>query len=198
MSSKRRRKKKARRGNARQPRPPSAVLSAAPRVPHRHAGKPARRSPPPASCGPVSSRRPVSLGGREHSNLRPPSRPYRPGRGRPGGTPADLTGRARRRRHERPRRLRAPRPTHTGPGSDSGTQGVLLTVSGSGDTWIRGVMLHCEPTPHGHHPRAAETCAALDAAHGDLDALPAGNGRCTMQYDPVTVAARGSHRGGRP
>ncbi|WP_432109374.1 SSI family serine proteinase inhibitor [Streptomyces sp. AA1529] len=89
----------------------------------------------------------------------------------------------------------APRGPHTGPGSDSGTQGVLLTVSGSGDTWIRGVMLHCEPTPHGHHPRAAETCAALDAAHGDLDALPAGNGRCTMQYDPVTVAARGSHRG---
>ncbi|MDF4249836.1 SSI family serine proteinase inhibitor [Streptomyces sp. WMMB303] len=89
----------------------------------------------------------------------------------------------------------SPGSSHTGPGSDGGAQGVFLSVSGSGDSWIRGVVLHCEPVPHGHHPRAAETCAALDAAHGDLDALPAGSGRCTMQYDPVTVAARGSHRG---
>ncbi|UNS96344.1 subtilase-type protease inhibitor [Streptomyces tubbatahanensis] len=75
--------------------------------------------------------------------------------------------------------------------------GLFLTVSGSEDTWIRGVRLLCEPAPHGRHPRAAEACTALDRAGGDLDALPDATGPCTMEYDPVTVSAEGRHRGER-
>ncbi len=78
---------------------------------------------------------------------------------------------------------------------DDPQPGVLLTVSGSDHTWIRGLRLMCEPAPSGHHPKAAEACAALDAAAGDIDRLPAEDARCTKEYDPVTVTAAGTHRG---
>ncbi|RCG16714.1 protease inhibitor SIL-V5 [Streptomyces reniochalinae] len=70
-------------------------------------------------------------------------------------------------------------------------------MSGSEDTWMRGVRLVCEPTWHGRHPKAAEACTALDRAGGDLDTLPDATGPCTMEYDPVTVSAEGRHRGER-
>ncbi|MEU4966475.1 SSI family serine proteinase inhibitor [Streptomyces smyrnaeus] len=79
------------------------------------------------------------------------------------------------------------------PGRD--TQGVFLTISGSEKSAIRGVLLQCEPSPRGRHPKAAEACAAFDKTRGNLDALPGKRGHCTMQHAPVTVAARGSHRG---
>ncbi|GAA2630733.1 SSI family serine proteinase inhibitor [Streptomyces axinellae] len=84
-----------------------------------------------------------------------------------------------------------------GPRGPHDAKGVFLTVSGSGHTWIRGVTLECEPAPHGRHPRAGEACAALDRAGGNPESLPGGRGRCTKEYDPVTVSARGTH-GGRP
>ncbi|WP_306317550.1 MULTISPECIES: SSI family serine proteinase inhibitor [unclassified Streptomyces] len=74
-------------------------------------------------------------------------------------------------------------------------RGLFLTVSGAENTWVRGVRLHCEPQPRGHHPYAAEACDALDVADGDLDELPSTPRVCTKQYDPVTVAATGTHRG---
>ncbi|MGP3978317.1 SSI family serine proteinase inhibitor [Streptomyces sp. 8N114] len=77
---------------------------------------------------------------------------------------------------------------------DRKTQGVFLSISGSGKASIRGLLLQCEPTPRGRHPKAAEACAALDKAHGNLAALPRKRGNCTKQYAPVTVAAHGSHR----
>ncbi|RII14284.1 Subtilisin inhibitor-like protein 5 [Streptomyces sp. YIM 130001] len=71
--------------------------------------------------------------------------------------------------------------------------GLLLTVSGSDDTWIRGAELHCDPEPGGGHPQAAEACAALGEAHGDPGALPGEPRVCTKEYDPVTVTAEGTY-----
>ncbi|MFG2137629.1 SSI family serine proteinase inhibitor [Streptomyces sp. NPDC048650] len=73
-------------------------------------------------------------------------------------------------------------------------RGLFLTVSGGGDTWIRGVLLNC-PEGHGSHPHGAAACAALKEADGDPDALPGDPRPCTKQYDPVTVAATGDWRG---
>ncbi|GAA3089296.1 SSI family serine proteinase inhibitor [Streptomyces rectiviolaceus] len=73
--------------------------------------------------------------------------------------------------------------------------GVFLTVAGDDNAWIRGVLLDCVTQRPGHHPHAAEACAAIDGAGGDFDALPAKSGICTKQYAPVTVSATGTHRG---
>lgn len=75
------------------------------------------------------------------------------------------------------------------------SRGLFLTLSGSENTWIRGVLLHCSPEPSGPHPEAAAACAALDTAHGDLDRLPGQRQACTKQYEPVTVSATGAWRG---
>ncbi|MEJ8633559.1 SSI family serine proteinase inhibitor [Streptomyces sp. NPDC006475] len=71
-------------------------------------------------------------------------------------------------------------------------EGLFLTVSGSENTWMRGVMLKCAPEPGGPHPAAADACAALTKAGGDLDKLPADPHPCTKKFDPVTVEATGS------
>jgi hypothetical protein len=85
--------------------------------------------------------------------------------------------------------------TATATAQGRGPQGVFLTVSGSRASRVRGITLYCEPRPHGRHPRAAKACAALDKARGDFRTLPGARGFCTLQHDPVTVAAHGSHRG---
>ncbi|MFE7395370.1 SSI family serine proteinase inhibitor [Streptomyces sp. NPDC057557] len=75
-------------------------------------------------------------------------------------------------------------------------RGLLLTVSGSEDTWIRGVALFCPPAPDAHHPHAADACAAIDRAEGDLDALPGSPRLCIVEgYDPVTATATGTWDG---
>ncbi|MEV3857312.1 SSI family serine proteinase inhibitor [Streptomyces sp. NPDC050095] len=74
-------------------------------------------------------------------------------------------------------------------------RGLFLTVSGDENTWIRGLLLRCAPEPWGHHPYAAEACAALDAAHGDLDEVTGRPRVCTKEFNPVTVSATGTHRG---
>ncbi|WP_372343114.1 SSI family serine proteinase inhibitor [Streptomyces sp. KL116D] len=74
-------------------------------------------------------------------------------------------------------------------------RGLFLTVSGDDNTWIRGVLLRCEPELAGHHPYAAEACAALDDASGDLDELRGEPRTCTKEFNPVTVSATGTHRG---
>ncbi|MFE5096436.1 SSI family serine proteinase inhibitor [Streptomyces sp. NPDC056638] len=74
-------------------------------------------------------------------------------------------------------------------------RGLLLTVSGSEDTWIRGVALFCPPAPDAHHPHAAAACAAIDRAEGDLDALPGSPRLCIEGYDPVTATATGTWDG---
>ncbi|MFG2626479.1 SSI family serine proteinase inhibitor [Streptomyces sp. NPDC048473] len=74
-------------------------------------------------------------------------------------------------------------------------RGLLLTVSGSENTWIRGVALFCPPAPDAHHPHAAAACAAIEEAEGDLDDLPGDPHLCVMEYDPVTVSATGKWDG---
>ncbi|SCF56643.1 SSI family serine proteinase inhibitor [Streptomyces sp. Ncost-T10-10d] len=74
-------------------------------------------------------------------------------------------------------------------------RGLLLTVSGSEDTWIRGVALFCPPAPDAHHPHAAAACAAIDRAEGDLDALPGSPRLCVEGYAPVTATATGTWDG---
>ncbi|MEV6540430.1 SSI family serine proteinase inhibitor [Streptomyces sp. NPDC051665] len=78
-----------------------------------------------------------------------------------------------------------------------GIQGdwLYLTVtrgdSRSSDT--RGTLLLCDP-PQGH-AHAAEACAQLGAADGDIDAVPARSVFCPMIYAPVTAHARGEWKG---
>lgn len=78
-----------------------------------------------------------------------------------------------------------------------GIQGdwLYLTVtrgdSRSSDT--RGTLLLCDP-PQGH-AHAAEACAQLGAADGDIDAVPAKSVFCPMIYAPMTAHARGEWKG---
>ncbi|MFF3499706.1 SSI family serine proteinase inhibitor [Streptomyces sp. NPDC003247] len=72
---------------------------------------------------------------------------------------------------------------------------VRLTVSGGGprSAGTRGTLLLCDP-PRGHS-RAAEACADLDAARGDIRSIPARDGICSLVYAPVTAAAHGRWKG---
>ncbi|MFE3852004.1 SSI family serine proteinase inhibitor [Streptomyces griseorubiginosus] len=72
---------------------------------------------------------------------------------------------------------------------------LLVTKGDSRSSDTRGTLLLCDP-PQGHG-RATEACAQLDAAGGDIGALPAADVYCPMVYAPVTVQARGQW-GGRP
>jgi hypothetical protein len=74
-------------------------------------------------------------------------------------------------------------------------RGLFLTVSEADNTWIRGVLLRCDPRPAGRHPHAESACAEIAGASGDLDGLPRRERPCTKKYDPVTASATGSHRG---
>ncbi|MGW2488937.1 SSI family serine proteinase inhibitor [Streptomyces sp. NPDC001606] len=68
---------------------------------------------------------------------------------------------------------------------------LYLTVT-RGDAYThdtRGTLLLCDP-PQGH-AHAAEACAELAAADGDIGRIPPRNVFCTMLYAPVTAHARG-------
>ena len=72
---------------------------------------------------------------------------------------------------------------------------LMVTKGDSRSSGTRGTLLLCDP-PHGHgHGRAAEACAQLDAAGGEISALPAADVYCPMLYAPVTVQARGQWHG---
>lgn len=72
---------------------------------------------------------------------------------------------------------------------------VSVTTGDARSSDTRGTLLLCNP-PQGHG-RAAEACAQLAAAGGDITALPAADGACPMIYAPVTAKAHGEW-GGRP
>jgi hypothetical protein len=87
-------------------------------------------------------------------------------------------------------------PVHAADGAaPARSSGVFLTVTGDDNAWVRGVLIDCATQRPTRHPHVAEACAAIDAAGGDFDALPAKKGICTKQYAPVTVSATGVHRG---
>ncbi|MBT2388112.1 protease inhibitor SIL-V5 [Streptomyces sp. ISL-1] len=86
-------------------------------------------------------------------------------------------------------------PAYAAGGEPGPPRGLFLTVSGSQNTWIRGVLLHCSPRPGGAHPDPVAACEALAAARGDLDRLPGNPHPCVKTFDPVTVEATGVWRG---
>ncbi|MEU3524073.1 SSI family serine proteinase inhibitor [Streptomyces sp. NPDC038707] len=57
----------------------------------------------------------------------------------------------------------------------------------------RGTLLRCDPPRR--HPRAAEACAELAAAGGDIGHIPAEDVFCPMIYAPVTTRALGRWNG---
>ncbi|MFF4896456.1 subtilase-type protease inhibitor [Streptomyces sp. NPDC001068] len=62
----------------------------------------------------------------------------------------------------------------------------------------RAVTLNCAPAASGTHPAAAQACAELRGAGGDLDALaPRNDVWCTKLYDPVVVTVAGVWQGKR-
>ncbi|MEU7645006.1 SSI family serine proteinase inhibitor [Streptomyces huasconensis] len=74
-------------------------------------------------------------------------------------------------------------------------RGFFLTVSGAENSWVRGVMLRCEPEPGGHHPHAAKACRAIHRAKADFGALADDPHACTKQFEPVTASVLGTYRG---
>lgn len=72
---------------------------------------------------------------------------------------------------------------------------LYLTVTkgeaSSSDAW--GTLLLCDP-PVGH-PHAAEACAELAAADGDIGRIPPKDVFCPMVYAPVTARASGRWNG---
>ncbi|MFF2410443.1 SSI family serine proteinase inhibitor [Streptomyces sp. NPDC058092] len=74
-------------------------------------------------------------------------------------------------------------------------RGLVLTVSGSEHTWIRGIALFCPPAPDAHHREAAAACAAIDEAAGALDNLSGDPHLCSQEDDPVTATATGEWDG---
>lgn len=70
------------------------------------------------------------------------------------------------------------------PASLHAPSALVLTLGHGEDAALaapqRAVTLSCAPTASGSHPDAVAACAALKAAGGDLDALPAeGGALCT-------------------
>lgn len=63
----------------------------------------------------------------------------------------------------------------------------VSSVDGGSAAWIK---LSC-PAEWSEHPRAEAACEQLEAAGGYVDAIAAGDGMCTMQYDPVRVVVTG-------
>ncbi|MFG3101232.1 SSI family serine proteinase inhibitor [Streptomyces sp. NPDC048182] len=83
----------------------------------------------------------------------------------------------------------------TGP-RDPGQDWLLLDVNQGASRWAaptRTALLRCDP-PRGH-ATATEACADLDAAGGDIAAVPPRKAPCTMIYRPVTAHAEGRWRG---
>ncbi|MET9119209.1 SSI family serine proteinase inhibitor [Streptomyces longwoodensis] len=84
-----------------------------------------------------------------------------------------------------------PAPAAGAPGADWLELTVTPGAGRSGDP--RGALLLCDP-PQGHS-RAAEACAELTAAHGDVRAVPRRDAVCPLLYAPVAVRARGQWDG---
>ncbi|GHD27922.1 SSI family serine proteinase inhibitor [Nocardiopsis kunsanensis] len=66
----------------------------------------------------------------------------------------------------------------------------VLTMEFDNSGEQRQVSLDCDPAG-GTHPNAEEACDLLAEA-GTIEQIPAGEGFCTMEYNPVTVEAMGA------
>ncbi|MFF7888016.1 SSI family serine proteinase inhibitor [Streptomyces sp. NPDC020794] len=71
---------------------------------------------------------------------------------------------------------------------------LTLTTGDAHSSSTRGTLLLCDP-PQGH-TRAAEACAELATAGGDISRIPPRpDSICSMIYGPVTASARGEWEG---
>ncbi|KOG27902.1 SSI family serine proteinase inhibitor [Streptomyces resistomycificus] len=70
---------------------------------------------------------------------------------------------------------------------------VTVTTGDARSSDTRGTLLLCDP-PQGHR-HAAEACAQLATAAGDIHAFGSREGYCPMIYAPVTAHARGRWQG---
>ncbi|MET7285595.1 SSI family serine proteinase inhibitor [Streptomyces sp. NPDC005573] len=79
-------------------------------------------------------------------------------------------------------------------GSAPGDWLYLTVTRGDAQTGTTtSALLMCDP-PTGH-PHAAQACAELAAADGDIDRIPHQDVFCPLIYAPVSVHARGSWNG---
>lgn len=81
-------------------------------------------------------------------------------------------------------------------GTAAAAEGELTTtITPEGQTHRTVHTLMCDPDG-GDHPNPDAACAEIEAAHGDLTALPGEPTLlCTDIYQPVTVTATGTWRG---
>lgn len=70
---------------------------------------------------------------------------------------------------------------------------LTVTRGESPSTDSHGTLLRCDP-PQGH-PHAADACAGLAAAGGDIARIPQKDVFCPMIYAPVTARAHGEWNG---
>ncbi|QTE01691.1 SSI family serine proteinase inhibitor [Streptomyces cyanogenus] len=70
---------------------------------------------------------------------------------------------------------------------------LTVTKGDARSSETRGTLLLCDP-PLGH-AHAAEACADLSAAGGDIGRIPPANVFCPMIFAPVTVHASGQWNG---
>ncbi|MFC9248999.1 SSI family serine proteinase inhibitor [Streptomyces sp. NPDC057136] len=71
---------------------------------------------------------------------------------------------------------------------------LVLSVSGSDETWYRAVVLTCPAVDSPGHPDPAAACAEVVEAGGDFDGLPGDRHMCTKEYDPVTAEVFGTYQ----
>jgi hypothetical protein len=124
-----------------------------------------------------------------------PAAPKGTGRGRPANQMTDQstnqTGSRKAGRTKTPRSM--PVAFFSGPVT-RGSHLVLHMSAGTSPQHT--VTLQCEPAG-GTHPKAAEACADVAKAGGDLAQMPANTNprACFMIYQPVTVTAQGEWKG---
>ncbi|MBJ6640936.1 serine protease [Streptomyces sp. DHE7-1] len=86
-------------------------------------------------------------------------------------------------------------PAQAAPRATSSGDWLFLTVTRGESPSLdsRGTLLLCDP-PQGH-PHAADACAALTRAGGDIARIPQKDVFCPMIYAPVTARAHGEWKG---
>ncbi|MGH8792023.1 MAG: SSI family serine proteinase inhibitor [Stackebrandtia sp.] len=68
-----------------------------------------------------------------------------------------------------------------------------LTVEKGGDVFAEAT-LSCSPNG-GTHSDAKAACKQLKAANGQVGDIPAEDGPCTLEYDPVVLVSDGTWKG---
>lgn len=70
---------------------------------------------------------------------------------------------------------------------------LSITSSASGEP-IASASLSCPPDG-GSHPNPAAACEQLSKVDGRIEGIPENSGPCTLEFNPVIVAASGTWNG---